>query len=62
MGLPVGLDMDGRVYRGLFTEEFRQANPVRTVESWGSAKDGKLDTSDSDEALVEELRALGYLN
>jgi predicted AlkP superfamily phosphohydrolase/phosphomutase len=62
LGLPVADDFAGEVYRGLFRPAFLAANPPRRVDSWGRREATEQTTSAADEALVEELRALGYLD
>ena len=62
LGLPVAQDFDGRPRTELFTHEFRRTHPVRTIESWGTRETGTATTSEADEQLMEELRALGYLD
>jgi predicted AlkP superfamily phosphohydrolase/phosphomutase len=62
LGLPVAEDFAGKPRMDLFTPELRAANPLRTIHSWGRRKPGAAKTSKEDEKLLEELRALGYLN
>jgi predicted AlkP superfamily phosphohydrolase/phosphomutase len=61
-GLPVPDGLDGRVIRGIFTDEFLTAHPVQ-VESAGSPISAdETGLSAEEERLVEEkLRGLGYL-
>ena len=61
LGLPVAEDFAGRAWTDLFTEEFRARHPRRTVPSWGTMADWKLEESPVDAQLLEELRSLGYL-
>lgn len=62
LGLPVAENFAGRAWTGLYTEEYREAHPPRTIRSWGVRKGGGARSSAADEKLLEELRALGYLN
>jgi predicted AlkP superfamily phosphohydrolase/phosphomutase len=62
LGLPVAENFAGRAWTGLYTEKYREAHPPRTIRSWGVRKGGGARTSVADEKLLEELRALGYLN
>lgn len=62
LGLPVAQDFDGRPRVRLFRSEFRQANPLKTIPSWGEAEDGTATASEIDEELIKELRALGYID
>ena len=61
LGLPVAESFAGKPRTDLFTEEFREAHPVRTIKSWGKRKSAGARTSKEDEKLLEELRALGYI-
>ena len=62
LGLPVAADFDGRARTELFRAEFRERFPLRTIPSWGHLEARETPDSRSDEQLLEELRALGYLN
>ena len=62
LGLPVAEGFAGRPWTALFREEYRAAHPVRTIRSWGVRRARGARTSEADEALLEELGALGYLN
>jgi len=62
LNLPIAEDFDGKTRIGLFTPEFRAANPLKTIPTWGKAREGSATASDVDAELVEELRALGYLD
>ncbi|HWM94556.1 MAG TPA: alkaline phosphatase family protein [Thermoanaerobaculia bacterium] len=61
LGLPVAESFAGKARTGLFTADFREAHPLRTIRSWGTRKSTGARTSKEDEKLLEELRALGYL-
>lgn len=63
LGLPVAEDFAGKPRIDLFDEEFRRAHPLRTVRSWGVRNEGgHARSSEADEDLLNELRALGYIN
>jgi arylsulfatase A-like enzyme len=62
MGLPVAQDFDGRPQTALFQGNFRRRFPVKTIPSWGTRQTGDAITSEADAELMEELRALGYLD
>jgi predicted AlkP superfamily phosphohydrolase/phosphomutase len=62
MDLPVAEGFAGRPWTELFRKEYREAHPVRTIRSWGVRRARGVRTSGADEKLLEELRALGYLN
>ena len=61
LGLPVAESFAGKPRTDLFTAEFREEHPVRTIRSWGKRKSAGARTSKEDEKLLEELRALGYI-
>lgn len=63
LGLPVAGDFTGRAWVELYTEELRRRRPLRRIASWAPAGEagGTTTRSAADEALLEELGALGYL-
>lgn len=61
LGLPVADDFAGEAKRELFTAAFRAAHPERRISSWGTRTPAAPATSPADAALVEDLKALGYL-
>lgn len=62
LGLPVAEDFAGKPRIDLFKRDLQERNPVRTIPSWGKRQGSGARTSAEDEKLLEELRALGYLN
>jgi predicted AlkP superfamily phosphohydrolase/phosphomutase len=62
VGLPTAENFVGTVRRDIFTGRFRRKNPVRTVPSWGGSREGSATASEVDAELVEQLRALGYVD
>jgi len=62
MNLPIAQDFDGRPQTDLFRAEFRRRHPVHTIATWGVREPGEAITSEVDDELIEELRALGYLD
>ena len=64
LGSPVGADMDGRVIDGLFTGTAAAAQPasVPSYEARSPAPPSAPLSDPSDAAVLEELRALGYLD
>jgi predicted AlkP superfamily phosphohydrolase/phosphomutase len=62
LGLPVAEDFDGRVRTEIFTDDFRERFPPKTIPTWGVRDRREAPDSQADEELLEELRALGYLN
>jgi len=61
MSLPIAQDFDGRPQLDLFRDEFRRQHPVQTIPTWGTLEPGDATTSSVDQELLDELRALGYL-
>jgi predicted AlkP superfamily phosphohydrolase/phosphomutase len=62
LGLPVADDFAGRTRRELFTAAFRRAHPERRIATWGARQASAPAISPADAALVEDLKALGYLD
>ena len=62
LGLPRSREMDGRVLEGALLPAFRAAHPVRTVDSYGTRTASRPAESRFDEAMLEELRSLGYIH
>lgn len=63
MGLPVGVDMDGRVIWRALRNEFLAEHPVRYIPTYDINVQGD-DTpieSPMDDQIMERLRALGYI-
>jgi hypothetical protein len=50
------------VIESALTPAFRQAHPVRVVDSYGTRTAGRPTESRFDEAMLEELRSLGYIH
>jgi hypothetical protein len=61
LGLPVAGDFPGRARTDLFTPRFRENHPLRTIATWGTMESWKAEASPEDARLLEELRALGYI-
>jgi predicted AlkP superfamily phosphohydrolase/phosphomutase len=62
LGLPVAENFAGKARTDLFTAAFREAHPLQTIRTWGTRRSAGARTSKEDEKLLEELRALGYIN
>lgn len=62
-GLPVAEDMPGRVVEEALTEDFLKEHPVASVRSYEPAERPapRAVASAEDAAVLEQLRALGYL-
>jgi predicted AlkP superfamily pyrophosphatase or phosphodiesterase len=61
LGLPVAQDLPGRPLQEAFTEEFVRARPLDTVATYGVREVRPLSASPSDQAMLESLRNLGYI-
>ncbi|MFI5420781.1 MAG: hypothetical protein ACHQ1H_07410, partial [Nitrososphaerales archaeon] len=63
LGLPVPSDVDGAVLLNVFSQEFRNANPItRETETEKTESSGHA-LSDEEEGIIEaRLKALGYLS
>ncbi len=62
MGMPVGEDMAGRVLTEVFDPGWLEQHPVKTIPTWETGeRQGQTTESDADEEMLEELRALGYI-
>lgn len=61
LGLPRSRELDGRVLEEALAAPFRGAHPVRTVDAYGGRPAGRPTDSAFDRAMLEELKALGYI-
>jgi hypothetical protein len=63
LGLPVPDDMDGRVLKEMIDPAFWASHPVRTVATYErqSEREEMSSSTEADEELVDQLRALGYI-
>jgi len=62
LGLPVAEDFAGRAWEELYSASYRQARPLRTIESWGTLGESEAVASTADEEILDDLRALGYID
>jgi predicted AlkP superfamily phosphohydrolase/phosphomutase len=62
LGLPVAEDFAGRAWVELFTPGYQARRPLRTVASWGTLGAGDALASPADEEILDDLRALGYID
>lgn len=62
LGLPIAEDFAGRARSELFFADFRARHPQRTIDTWGMLEEKEPAHSPVDEELMDELRALGYLD
>lgn len=61
LGIPVSKELPGRPLTEAFTDEFVAARPIKTVPSYGARETRAPETSAADDAMIERLRALGYI-
>jgi hypothetical protein len=62
IGLQVGRDMDGRVLAEALKPEAMREQPITYIDSWEDGSWlGEGDDAVASEALLEQLRGLGYL-
>ena len=62
LGLPVAEDFAGRAWVELYDAEYRESRPLRTIASWGTRDSGEALQSSVDEEILDDLRALGYID
>jgi hypothetical protein len=60
-GLPRSRELAGQVLEAALRADFRQSHPVRVVDSYGSRRAARPAESAFDRDMLEELRALGYI-
>lgn len=61
MALPTAESFDGKARVELFRNGFRRRHPLHTIPTWGEPRDGEGTASAVDEAIIEQLAALGYI-
>jgi predicted AlkP superfamily phosphohydrolase/phosphomutase len=61
LGLPIGEDFPGKARQELFRDPFRELHPLRTVPTWGTMETWGVESSPVDSRILDELRALGYI-
>lgn len=62
-GLPLSKAMEGTVLTDCIEETFLRTHPVHSISTYGPpVREGEPEASDSDEAINERLRALGYID
>jgi predicted AlkP superfamily phosphohydrolase/phosphomutase len=63
MGLPIPVDVDGKVIEGAFKQEFIKANPIRfeKVKGYKEEKGGDIYSEDEKSKLLDSLKGLGYI-
>lgn len=63
MGLPVASDLDGRTLLEVFTPKFLNQHPIRYIETYETEERAEQVAMESevDDAVLERLKALGYI-
>lgn len=63
LGLPLSEELDGEVLEGIFEPGYLAAHPTRTIPSYEGAVDGATASGApaKGEQMIENLRALGYI-
>lgn len=61
LGLPVAEDFAGRARVDLFSAAYVARHPLRTIRTWGKPRATEARPSSADDALLQELRSLGYI-
>jgi predicted AlkP superfamily phosphohydrolase/phosphomutase len=63
MGVPIPPDVDGRVLKALFTDDFTSSMKISFSEQDSAAHDGPVELSpEGERAVRERLRRLGYVS
>ncbi len=60
-GLPLSRELRGRAMETALSPEFRQAHPLRAVDSYGRRPSLAPAESGFDREMIEELKSLGYI-
>lgn len=62
LGLPIARDFDGNPLTELFEPDWLQNHPIRSIDSYGNRTVSEnLITTQGDSRMLDELRALGYI-
>ena len=61
IGLPAADDFAGQARTEIFSKAFRNAHALQSIPTWGAPTEGENRASEVDEELVDQLRALGYI-
>lgn len=61
MGLPVATDSAGRAFLEIYSADFQTRSPMRTVPTYGLRDAAGTTSSTEDGDMLENLRALGYI-
>jgi arylsulfatase A-like enzyme len=61
LGPPLAAELEGRILSEAFEGDFVASQPIREVESYGAREAKAGLASPEDEALLHQLRSLGYI-
>jgi hypothetical protein len=61
LGLPKSRELEGRVLEAALNEPFRNAHPVRSVDTYGRRPPARPADSAFDQDVLEQLKSLGYI-
>ena len=61
LDLPISRELEGRVLIEAFEPSFVESRKTRWVDSYGPRETQELRASEVDDAMLENLRALGYI-
>ncbi len=67
MGLPVAMDLQGKVLKYAISKKFLRKNPVKFIETYDDKnskkkKDVSIRDTQREEEILEKLRSLGYIH
>ena len=64
LGLPIARDMPGQIWKKAFDPGFLSSHPVEFIETYETSPmgDSRPIESGVDDAILEKLRALGYID
>ncbi len=62
MGLPVAQDFAGKAWTTLYSAAFQKGHPIQTIPTYGTLNAGApTENGQTDPEMLEQLRALGYI-
>ena len=61
LGLPVAKDSAGKAWTNLYTSAYQTKFPLKTVPSYGVRKSSGPTSSEDQDAMLQQLRELGYI-
>ena len=61
LGLPVPMDTAGRAFIELYSPAFQSANPMKTIDTYGTRDASNATATTEDDAVLDQLKMLGYI-